>query len=69
MPFKLEQIEKGDEVGGDRGEERDITLLCVAPLALDVVVAVTVEDVLAVALAEELPELMARLKLVLCEKA
>lgn len=44
-------------------------MLCVAPLALDVVVAVTVEDVLAVALAEELPELMARLKLVLCEKA
>lgn len=40
-------------------------MLCVAPLALDDVVAVIVEDVLEVAPPDELPVFMARLKLVL----
>lgn len=45
--------------------ENERTLLCVAPLAADVVVAVPLEDVLGVAPPDELPELIARLKLVL----
>lgn len=40
-------------------------MLCAAPLALDDVVAVIVDDVLGVAPPDELPEFMARLKLVL----
>lgn len=40
-------------------------MLCVAPVALEVVVAVTVEGVLEVAPPDELPEFIARLKLVL----